>query len=74
MEGQLNIQRLNCLLPIGCDKNCQVSQTVLTGGAGTKESWFSLTHLEKVLEGLNGKEIKITIEWNEKESINLSII
>lgn len=68
MDGVLELHDHMPILPIMCNKACQpVERPMLTSWAKRKTGATSLSHLEHTLRALNGKHVKITIEWEEEK-------
>ena len=63
LEGRLKLERIPFHAPIGCDKECKMNLVPwLCGIAETKTGASNIANLEKYLEMLNGKYVKVTIE------------
>lgn len=67
-EGTLDVHQVNLMRPIQCSKHCEpFPQRVLTGLCKNATGATSLAYLEHCLQALNGKQVKLTIEWVENQ-------
>jgi hypothetical protein len=65
MEGKLQLQRVKNHVPAECTNACRsMMEDHLTGVAHLDHQATSLYALHELLEGLNGKNVRITVEWN----------
>lgn len=62
LEGKLKVQMQKFFPPISCKHDCEMG-SFLSGVVEREHGITTLYHLDKILEKLNGKEIKLTIEW-----------
>lgn len=63
LEGVLELERIGVIPPIQCDRNCATNESFLCGWAKRENGATSLHALESLLEHLNGKQVKVTVEW-----------
>jgi hypothetical protein len=67
MEGLLEVERVPYVNPIDCTCGCDINKHLtphLVGLTTRKTGATSLYSLESTLEKLNGKTVKITVEWS----------
>ncbi len=65
MEGQLNASMQQAIKPVMCDKNCDPAQSFLVAHVARKDGATSFYALERLLEHLNGREVRVTVDWND---------
>lgn len=65
LEGVLDVARVPMAQPILCKHNCETNSESLCGLAHRKNGCTSLYSLESALEHLNGKQVRVTLEWIE---------
>lgn len=77
LEGVIWTQRIPLHQPIECKNNCNmgaVCSPFLVGSATTKTGGSNLANVERELEHLTGKYVRVTIEWREPEQAESELI
>lgn len=64
LEGKLEVVRADLLRPIECQSNCRMThlRSPLCGVAWRKDGVTSIAVIEELLEHLNGKYVRVTVE------------
>lgn len=66
LEGTLDLQRTPAIRPFECKSDCRSPyKDFLTGIAYTETGASNVANVESLLELLNGKRVRVTVEWSD---------
>lgn len=65
MEGTLKAAQHSMIRPTLCDKACETNQVYVNAHTVTPERTTSIYALERLLLALDGKDVRITVEWDK---------
>lgn len=69
LEGRLDLERVPYHPPIGCTKSCDMNlKPFLCGWAWRKDGATNIISLEHFLEHMNGRYVRVTIEFEESNT------
>ncbi len=63
MEGKLELEHVDYKTFIECPGRCNRLRPQLTGWAKHETGATALAYLESIFEHLNGRQVRITVEW-----------
>lgn len=65
LEGTLELAKQKPLLPVECTRNCRSPYSDFLVGIATTETGASnIANVGRLLEILNGRDVRVTVEWN----------